>query len=108
MLYELRLYECMPGRLPDVLNNFDTIILKQFEKHGIRQAGFWTTVIGESSQTLYYMLVWESLAEREAKWNAFVSDPEYAKARDKIMANGPTVANAKNFILSPTPFSTAK
>ena len=59
MLYELRMYECMPGRLPDVIKNFDTIILKQFEKHGIKQAGFWTTVIGELSQTLYYMLVWE-------------------------------------------------
>ena len=54
MLYELRMYECMPGRLPDVLKNFDTIILKQFEKHGNKQAGFWTTVIGESSQTMYY------------------------------------------------------
>jgi hypothetical protein len=105
MLYELRIYECMPGRLPDVLRNFETIILKQFDKHGIKQAGFWTTVIGESSQTLYYMLVWESLAEREKKWNAFVADPDYAAGRAKIMENGPTIANAKNFILSPTPFS---
>jgi hypothetical protein len=108
VLYELRMYECTPGRLPDVLKNFDTIILKQFEKHGIKQAGFWTTVIGESSQTMYYMLVWESLAEREQKWAAFVSDPEYEAGRAKIMANGPTIANAKNFILSPTPFSAVK
>jgi hypothetical protein len=108
VLYELRMYECMPGRLPDVLKNFETIILKQFEKHGIKQAGFWTTVIGESSQTMYYMLVWESLAEREQKWGAFVSDPAYEAGRAKIMANGPTIANAKNFILSPTPFSAVK
>ena len=47
MLYELRIYECVPGRLPDLMKRFDTITLKLWEKHGIKQAGFWTTVIGE-------------------------------------------------------------
>ena len=47
MLYELRVYECVPGRLPDLLKRFDTITLGLWEKHGIKQAGFWTTVIGE-------------------------------------------------------------
>jgi hypothetical protein len=53
MLYELRIYECVPGRLPDLNNRFSTITLKIWERHGIKQAGFWTTVIGESNQTLY-------------------------------------------------------
>jgi hypothetical protein len=108
MLYELRMYECMPGRLPDLLKAFDTIVLKLFEKHGIQQAGFWTTVIGESNQTLYYMLAWKSLAEREKKWNAFGADSEWAAARAKIMGNGQLFANVKNFILSPTPFSAVR
>jgi hypothetical protein len=56
MLYELRIYECVPGKLPDLLKRFDTITLKLWEKHGIKQAGFWTTVIGESNQTLYYFV----------------------------------------------------
>ena len=47
--------ECVPGKLPDLNKRFSTITLKLWEKHGIKQAGFWTTVIGESSQTLYYM-----------------------------------------------------
>ena len=67
MLYEMRIYPAMPGRLPDLNKRFDTITLKLWEKHGIKQAGFWTTVIGESNQTLYYMLEWESLAERLRK-----------------------------------------
>ena len=36
MLYELRIYECVPGRLPDLLKRFDTITLKLWEKHGIQ------------------------------------------------------------------------
>jgi hypothetical protein len=62
MLYELRIYDCCPGRLPALLDRFNTITLKIWERHGIRQAGFWTTVIGESNQQLVYLLAWESLA----------------------------------------------
>jgi hypothetical protein len=108
MLYELRIYECVPGRLPDLLKRFDTITLKLWEKHAIQQAGFWTTVIGESNQTLYYMLKWDSLADREKKWNAFGADPDWLSARAQTEANGAIVANVKNFILAPTPFSAVK
>ena len=108
MLYELRIYECVPGRLPDLLKRFDTITLKLWEKHGIRQAGFWTTVIGESNQTLYYFVVWDSLAEREKKWNGFMSDPEWIAARADSEKDGPILAKINNKILVPTAFSAMK
>ena len=71
MIHELRIYHCVPGRLPDLNKRFETITLKLWEKHGIRPVGFWTTVIGESNNDLTYLLAWESLAEREKKWAAF-------------------------------------
>ena len=67
MLYELRVYHCIPGRLPDLLKRFDTITLGIWKRHGIEQAGFWTTAIGDSNQALYYLLKWESLADRETE-----------------------------------------
>ena len=42
MLYELRIYNCLPGRLPALLKRFETATLGIWEKHGIRPAGFWT------------------------------------------------------------------
>ena len=105
MIYEMRVYRTVPGRLPALLARFQNTTLKLWDKHGIRQAGFWTTVIGESNQTLYYMLQWESLADREKKWNAFQADPEWHAARAKTEEAGPIVANVKNFILGPTPYS---
>ena len=71
MIHELRVYRCLPHRLPALLKRFETKTLQLWEKHGIRQAGFWTTMIGESNQELTYLLAWESLAERERKWAAF-------------------------------------
>src|SRR5215510_6165884 len=108
MLYEMRIYHCVPGRLPALLKRFDTITLKLWEKAGIKQAGFWTTVIGESNQVLYYMLQWESLADREKKWNAFATNPEWLAARAETEKDGPIVAKVINHILEPTKFSSVK
>jgi hypothetical protein len=108
MIHELRIYDCVSGRLPDLLKRFDTITLKLWEKHGIRQAGFWTTLIGESNQRLYYLLAWDSLAEREKKWNAFGADPEWLAARAKTEANGAIVERVTNEILAPTSFSSVR
>ncbi len=105
MLYELRIYDCCPGRLPALLDRFNTITLKIWERHGIKQAGFWTTAIGESNQQLIYFLAWESLAEREQKWGAFQSDPEWITKRAETEKDAPIVANVSSQILTPTAFS---
>ena len=108
MIYELRVYRCVPNRLPALLKRFETKTLRIWEKHGIRQAGFWTTVIGESNQELTYLLAWESLAEREQKWGAFIVDPEWLAARNDSEKDGPIVANIVSSILQPTSFSSVR
>ena len=108
MIYELRVYHCVPGRLPALLKRFETITLKIWEKHGIKQAGFWTTLIGNSNQDLHYLLAWESLADREKKWNAFQADPEWHRQRAETEANGPIVQRVANSFLAPTSFSSVK
>jgi hypothetical protein len=78
MMHELRVYHCVPGRLPALLKRFETITLGIWARHGIKQAGFWTTLVGPNNQALYYLLAWDSLADREKKWNAFQADQERA------------------------------
>ncbi len=108
MLYEMRVYHCIPGRLPALLKRFETKTLKIWEKHGIRQAGFFTTVVGESNQQLVYFLAWDSLAERESKWNAFMADQEWINARAETEKDGQIVERVINQILTPTVFSSVK
>jgi hypothetical protein len=108
MIYELRVYRCLPGRMPALLNRFQTATLHIWQKHGIRQAGFWTTLVGESNHDLTYLLAWESLAEREQKWTAFQSDPEWIAAREASEKDGLIVANVANSILQPTSFSSIR
>ena len=108
MIYELRIYHCVPGRLPALLNRFDTITLKLWEKHGIKQAGFWTVGIGDSNQDLYYLLAWDSLADREKKWDTFATDPEWLEKKASTEADGQIVASVNNQILMPTTFSSVQ
>ena len=105
MIYELRVYKCVPGRLPALINRFATITLKLWDKHGIKQAGFWTTLVGESNMELYYLLAWESLADREKKWNAFASDKERLAKFAETEKNGPLVARLTAQMLRPTAYS---
>jgi hypothetical protein len=108
MIYELRVYRCLPGRLPALLNRFQNTTLKLWDKHGIKQAGFFTTLIGESNQELTYLLVWDSMADRETKWNAFQYDPDWISARAKTEERGQIVGNIVSQLLAPTTFSALK
>ena len=108
MLYELRIYHCMPGKLPALLTRFETVTVALFEKHGIQQVGFWTVAIGESTADLYYILKWDSLDEREKKFAIFAADPAWIAARAKSEEAGPLVASITNSILTPTKFSALK
>src|ERR1700736_820057 len=105
MLHELRIYHAWPGRLPDLLNRFERTTVRLFEKHGIKQVGFWTVAIGESNQDLIYILEWSSMAERDARWAAFLADPEWIEARRKSEEAGPLITSLSNSILRPTAFS---
>ena len=108
MIHELRIYRCMPGRLPDLLKRFQTTTLALWDRHGIRQAGFWTTIAGDSNQDLTYLLAWDSLADRETRWAAFQADPEWLRKRAETEANGQIVANISNQFLQPTAFSAVR
>ncbi len=108
MIYEHRVYRCLPGRLPALLKRFENHTTKIFEKHGIKQAGFWTVLIGDGNHDLHYFLAWESLADREKKWTAFQSDPDWIAGRAKSEEDGQIIDNIVSQLLVPTAFSAVK
>ena len=105
MIYELRVYQPIPGKMPNLLARFGDHTVPIWQKHGIRALGFWTTLIGESSNELTYILQWESLADRETRWTAFQNDPAWHRVRDDSERDGPIVASISNQILMRTAFS---
>lgn len=105
MLHELRIYRAMPNKLPELHKRFQEHTIRILAKHGIRATGFWTVLIGESSQDVYWMIEWSSLAEREQKWGALSRDPEWIQIKAQTEKEGPLLEYQKNMILMPTPYS---
>src|SRR5689334_6624942 len=108
MIMEMRVYRCLPGRLPALMKRLDTVTLKLWEQHGIKQAGFFTTLNGSSNQERTYFVAWDSLAEREKKCTAFGTEPEWIAGRAKSEEDGEIIDNIVSQLLMPTAFSSVK
>lgn len=106
MIYEMRVYSCLPGGLPALLRRFEETTLGIWERIGIRPVGFFTTLVGPANNDLTYFIAWESLAERERLWGQFMADAEWQAARKAhVAAHGEVVRNIASSFLSPTAFS---
>ena len=104
MIYELRIYHVMPGRMPDINRRFRDHTMKLFAKHGVKVVGFWETVIGESDE-LIYMTAFEDLNHRTKAMASFGADPEWVKVKRESEEAGVLVARVSNKILKPTDYS---
>ncbi|TMI83352.1 MAG: NIPSNAP family protein [Bacillati bacterium ANGP1] len=104
MVYELRVYRCMPGRKSDVLARFRTHTMGFFRKHGIEVVGFWDTLVGELDE-LVYITRYSSWEEREKRWGAFQADPEWQRVREQSHTRGLIVEHIRTSLLTATDFS---
>ena len=105
MIYELRIYETIPGRLPALNDRFANHTVGFFEKHGIHVVGFWTEEIGTSNQ-LVYMLGFDQPGRPGAEMGRFPSRPGLApSAAPQSETDGPINARVRNVILRPTSYS---
>jgi len=108
LIYELRIYTANPGKMGALQARFRDHTCKLFEKHGIKNVGYWMNTVGGRSDELWYMLAFESQGQREEAWRAFASDPEWQEARRASEVDGPLVHHLENRIMAPTDFSPLK
>ena len=105
MIYETRIYETYAGRLPALHARFRDHTMKIFERHGIKNIGYWTSEVGEYSDRLTYIVAFDDSGAREKAWESFRNDPEWNKVREASEKDGPIVKRVFNTLLSPTDYS---
>ena len=104
MIYELRVYDAVPGKLPALSQRFEKTTMGYFAKHGMQVVGFWTDEVGTSNR-LTYLLAFDDLAHRDRAWTAFRADSERLKIFEETERDGPLVARIENTIMRPTSYS---
>lgn len=108
-VFELRTYTCLPGKLPNLLTRFRDHTLKLFEKHGMTNIAYWTTVEKDNAQPkLVYILAHKSEAAGAASFAAFRADPVWIAARDASEKEGKIVEKVESLLMRPLPFSTIR
>ena len=105
MLYELRVYDLVYDNRFGMHDKFENYTVPIFKKHGFRVLGFWETMIGANYPQLTYILQWKDLAERQQKFTAFFSDPEWLEACRIMDPKGPFIEKIHSSIMFPTKYS---
>ena len=94
-IFELRTYVTNPGKLDDLNQRFAKHTAGLFEKHGMKNFGYWVPFdTPDSENTLIYLLHHVSRKQADANWKAFASDPDWQAARKESERDGKILAQA--------------
>ncbi len=105
-VYELRVYHCYEGKLPDLLKRFREHTTKIFEKHGMKVVAYWLPMDEpQKSNTLIYILAHPSREAAAANWKAFSADPEWQSVQKASESNGKIVEKVDSTFMALTDFS---
>ena len=104
MLYEMRIYDVSPGKLPALHDRFEDHVVRLSKKHGIRTVGYWTADIGTGNQ-LTFMWKFEDQSDRETRVGTFMADAEWQAVLAETEKGGPMVEKATNIYMRLTPYS---
>jgi NIPSNAP len=109
-VFEMRTYTAAEGKFDAVNARFRDHTVKLFEKHGMKNIGYWTPMEGPTAgTTLIYILEHASRDQAKASWAAFGKDPEWQKARAESEAGGRILAKApESVFLTATDYSPIK
>ena len=108
-VFELRTYTAPEGKLPDLQARFRDHTMRIFEKHGMKNVGYWVpqdTPLKDN--TLIYIISHESRAAAKKSWSAFGADPEWQKVAKESQMNGKIVAGITSVYMDPTDYSPIK
>jgi len=106
VVYELRIYHVVPGKLENLVARFRDHTMKLFADHGIKSVAYWTALDEPvKSSTFFYILEHPSREAAAANWKAFQDDPEWKSVKAKSEENGKLVEKIDATFLTLTDFS---
>ena len=104
-LYEMRTYYASEGKLPDLMNRFQSHTLKYFEKYNMRSEGYWLPLGENKENKMVYLLSYPSREARDKSWKEFMADKGWITVMKNSAVNGEIVAKVENVFLKTTDFS---
>ncbi len=109
-VFELRIYQSPPNKMPDLLSRFRNHTLKLFEKHGMTNIFYATTVEPDptTQPILYYFITHKDQPTAAQNFKNFGADPNWRSAATASEVNGKIVEKITSVFMLPTDFSPIK
>ena len=108
-VFELRTYTAPDGKLPDLNARFSNHTMRIFEKHGMKNVGYWVPQDAPAKDnTLIYVISHASRDAAKASWAAFSADPEWKKVSAESQVAGPIVSKVVSVYMDATDYSPIK
>jgi NIPSNAP len=107
MIYEMRRYDCMPGKMANLHELMETLAIPVFKRLGMTVVGCWNPEVGDDENALIYLLAYEDMGARQKAWSQFWVDPEWTAKRAELTQKfgGPVVAKSNSVFLKATKYS---
>lgn len=103
-LYEMRVYYAAEGKLETLLTRFRDHTTKLFEKHGMKNVGYWLPIDNKENK-LVYILSYPNKEARDFSWKSFGADPAWKAVQTASEVNGKIVAKVESTFMKETDFS---
>ena len=108
-VFELRTYTAAPGKLDALNARFRNHTVKLFEKHGMKNIGYWVPADEPKSRdTLIYIVAHDSREAAKKSWDAFRADPAWLKAREASEVEGKLTEKVESVYMNPVDYSPMK
>ena len=106
-VFELRTYTTHPGRLDALNARFRNHTTRIFEKHGIKNVGYWVPQDAKdhADSTLIYIIAHPNRDAAVENWQTFRDDPEWSRVAEESQRDGRIVANVESVFLEATDYS---
>ena len=108
-VFELRTYTAPDGKLPLLQKRFRDHTLRIFEKHGMKNVGYWVPQDAPAKDnTLIYVISHASRDAAKQSWANFAADPEWKKVSAESQVDGRIVAGVVSVYMDATDYSPIK
>jgi hypothetical protein len=108
-VYELRTYTAPDGKLPLLQKRFRDHTLRIFEKHGMKNVGYWVPQDAPArDNTLIYVISHASRDAAKVSWASFAADPEWKKVSAESQVDGPIISKVVSVYMDATDYSPIK
>jgi NIPSNAP len=95
----------MPGRLGDIVELFQQVVIPLFRKHGMVCSQIGTTAIGDRCfGELVYVMRFASLSEMDEKWRTFLADSDWQSAISAKETGAPLYQSIRRRVIDSSEF----